>query len=575
MLENKYLKAKLLLLAFLTILASVQLVSAQVKPSEAAVEVYIDHQSNELLVLHDLGLTEFPSKLLQRRYLKQLDLQDHLIRYIPDSISNLERLNALSLARNMIEELNVHLTELPDLKMLIINDNRIPSLPPFCREMQALTSLNISRNPIGNQGLQNLPPNLEWLEIDDIQLSGFPEAVSALSALSVLYISDNQIEELPTSIDQLTQLKTLRARDCQMRQLPNEIGSLAQLKHLTLTNNSISSLPDEIGNLLQLKNLDLQNNKLSSLPDSISNLSSLSRLLVGQNQLKVLPTNFGELSRLYFLQLQDNQLTTLPESFANLSRLSHLNLANNQFVEVPEVIAKVRRLNFLDLSGNPIESIPEWLFTDLPALRTLKLSANLKGKVAVPAGSRIFIEYIRPPKHERSNTPHAGSAPTSKEALPPPTPLASGAPPPPPPPPPSLIQTPSPIDTTAVFDRVHRKPVFDNSYCNDADSEREQEKCFANSFSRFVRFHLVYPSEALRARKKGRVTVTFIVEKDGTVSNVAVAEDPIGYGCGDAAVNVINKMNSFGPMFIPGKHEGYIVRTRMTLEVPFYPPKGI
>ena len=61
---------------------------------------------------------------------------------------------------------------------------------------------------------------------------------------------------------------------------------------------------------------------------------------------------------------------------------------------------------------------------------------------------------------------------------------------------------------------------------------------------------------------KGKVYITFIVEKDGSISNVKNIRD-IGYGTGDEAVRVLN----LSPKWIPGKMDGVPVRVMYSLPI--------
>ncbi len=81
---------------------------------------------------------------------------------------------------------------------------------------------------------------------------------------------------------------------------------------------------------------------------------------------------------------------------------------------------------------------------------------------------------------------------------------------------------------------------------------------------KFIQQNLKYPQLAKENNITGRVFVTFVVEKDGSVSNVKAARD-IGGGCGAEAVRVIKSM----PKWTPGKQRGKAVRAAYTLPVNF------
>jgi len=76
--------------------------------------------------------------------------------------------------------------------------------------------------------------------------------------------------------------------------------------------------------------------------------------------------------------------------------------------------------------------------------------------------------------------------------------------------------------------------------------------------------YVKYPATAIRDGVTGKVTVTFIVEKDGKVSSVEV-EKSLDQRLDDEAVKVI----SISPKWTPGQIKGKPVRTRITVPVEF------
>ena len=80
----------------------------------------------------------------------------------------------------------------------------------------------------------------------------------------------------------------------------------------------------------------------------------------------------------------------------------------------------------------------------------------------------------------------------------------------------------------------------------------------------YVSKNVVYPSEAQEKGISGRVFVGFIVEKDGSVSDVKVLRG-IGGGCDEEAVRVISGL----PKWKPGKQEGKPVRVSYQMPINF------
>ena len=76
--------------------------------------------------------------------------------------------------------------------------------------------------------------------------------------------------------------------------------------------------------------------------------------------------------------------------------------------------------------------------------------------------------------------------------------------------------------------------------------------------------YLKYPREAIERNLQGQVLVSFIIEKDGSVTDVTV-EHGIDELLDDEAVRVVE----VSPKWIPGQIKGVKVRTRIVIPVEF------
>ena len=81
---------------------------------------------------------------------------------------------------------------------------------------------------------------------------------------------------------------------------------------------------------------------------------------------------------------------------------------------------------------------------------------------------------------------------------------------------------------------------------------------------KFVANNVKYPQEAKDKEIQGRVFVSFVIEKDGSVNEVKVQRS-IGGGCDEEAVRVIKGM----PKWKPGKQEGKPVRVSYMMPINF------
>jgi TonB family protein len=73
-----------------------------------------------------------------------------------------------------------------------------------------------------------------------------------------------------------------------------------------------------------------------------------------------------------------------------------------------------------------------------------------------------------------------------------------------------------------------------------------------------------YPVLARENGIEGKVYIGFVVEKDGSITNVSVKRG-IGGGCNEESVRVISAM----PKWIPGKHKKKPVRVQFTLPIQY------
>lgn len=83
------------------------------------------------------------------------------------------------------------------------------------------------------------------------------------------------------------------------------------------------------------------------------------------------------------------------------------------------------------------------------------------------------------------------------------------------------------------------------------------------SFYKMVGENLVYPEEAIKNGIEGRVYIQFVVEKDGTVSEVKAVKG-VGHGLDEAAAEVIGKS-----LWEPGRQNGEAVAVRMVMPIMF------
>ena len=81
---------------------------------------------------------------------------------------------------------------------------------------------------------------------------------------------------------------------------------------------------------------------------------------------------------------------------------------------------------------------------------------------------------------------------------------------------------------------------------------------------KYLYSNIKYPQAAKESGITGRVFLTFVVEKDGSIANARILRD-IGGGCGQEALRVVKSM----PKWTPGEQRGRPVRVQFNLPVSF------
>ena len=105
------------------------------------------------------------------------------------------------------------------------------------------------------------------------------------------------------------------------------------------------------------------------------------------------------------------------------------------------------------------------------------------------------------------------------------------------------------ISQPDVFDKVNEAPQFPGGMAG---------------MMQYLSSNIRYPEDAREAGTQGRVIVSFIVEKDGSISNAKVAK-PTYSSLDEEALRVVSAM----PKWVPGKQNGEAVRVKYAVPVSF------
>lgn len=128
----------------------------------------------------------------------------------------------------------------------------------------------------------------------------------------------------------------------------------------------------------------------------------------------------------------------------------------------------------------------------------------------------------------------------------------------------------------AEIDPLDTMPVYVNRPVMESEENIEEEEIFTVVESMpefpggeaamrvFLGKNLKYPELANQAGISGKVYVSFVVEKDGSITDVKLLRG-IGGGCDEEALRVVSKM----PKWKPGLQRSHAVRVHFVLDIKF------
>ena len=159
-------------------------------------------------------------------------------------------------------------------------------------------------------------------------------------------------------------------------------------------------------------------------------------------------------------------------------------------------------------------------------------------------------------------------------------------PPPPPPPPPQEIITELEIvaDDKEIENEVEISAEADERVAIEVyiapvveeEEEYEEQQIFQvvedppgfpggdEARMRYLQDNIRYPAIAREAGIQGTIFISFVVERDGSITDVQVLRG-IGGGCDEEAIRVVRNM----PRWTPGKQRGRPVRVQFTMPIRF------
>jgi len=126
-------------------------------------------------------------------------------------------------------------------------------------------------------------------------------------------------------------------------------------------------------------------------------------------------------------------------------------------------------------------------------------------------------------------------------------------------------------EDTTVYKATEVMPRFPG--CEELDTTvAAKNQCAQTALLMFFNRNIAYPEQARKENIEGTVVLSFVVEKDGYISNPLVVKD-IGGGCGVEALRVASGMNQAlkdaNLTWMPGKNGGKTVRAQVNVPIKF------
>ncbi|GHT83552.1 hypothetical protein FACS1894137_04960 [Spirochaetia bacterium] len=180
------------------------------------------------LSLNGTNLTALPEWVRNLKGLTKLVLLGPLFTELPEWIGELARLESLWVCDTWyIRELPASIGNLTELKELILNSNDVPELPDSFSNLIKLQKLSImGLGPNGDRDLKVIPEwignltALKYLFLFNTDVACLPDSMANCTALECLVISNTYISELPAWMEELTALKKLEIQRTKIKEIP-------------------------------------------------------------------------------------------------------------------------------------------------------------------------------------------------------------------------------------------------------------------------------------------------------------------------------------------------------------------
>lgn len=113
-----------------------------------------------------------------------------------------------------------------------------------------------------------------------------------------------------------------------------------------------------------------------------------------------------------------------------------------------------------------------------------------------------------------------------------------------------------------VFSTAEEMPRFPG--CQEGTDKAELKTCSETKMLQFIYGNIKYPVEARKNGVEGTVYVSFLITKEGQVTDIQIVRN-VGAGTGEEAARIVRLM----PQWVPGRVEGVPVTCKFNLPVKY------
>ncbi|WP_228011998.1 M56 family metallopeptidase [Flavobacterium hungaricum] len=127
------------------------------------------------------------------------------------------------------------------------------------------------------------------------------------------------------------------------------------------------------------------------------------------------------------------------------------------------------------------------------------------------------------------------------------------------------------FSTETTAQSLNSAPKMKKGFSVTYDTESVNEPQYQGGIEEFYKFvgqNFKIPEEASKNKIKGKVDIEFMVEKDGSLSEIKIVKD-LGYGLGNEAVRILK----LSPKWIPASQDGKPVRVSYSLPITIQTPE--